>query len=88
MRRFVGTVPEILGLVWPSFRPNSGLKSKISGRILKVFGAARRPSCLGPLCALDIHMAASAFKAKATAAEGGHPRRFGASTDTALAMLG
>ena len=33
--RFVGTVPDILGLVWPSFRPKSGSKSKISGRILK-----------------------------------------------------
>ncbi len=36
--RFVGTVPDILGLVWPSLRPKSGSKSKISGRILKVFG--------------------------------------------------
>ncbi len=35
--RFVGTVPDILGLVWPSFRPKSGSKSKISGRILKSF---------------------------------------------------
>ncbi len=33
--QFVGTVPNILGLVWPSFRPKSGSKSKISGRILK-----------------------------------------------------
>jgi hypothetical protein len=33
-------VPEILGLVWPSFRPKSGPKSKIFGRVLKqVFGA-------------------------------------------------
>ncbi len=30
MCRFVGTVPDISGLVWPSFRPNSG-------RTLKVF---------------------------------------------------
>jgi hypothetical protein len=35
VRRSVGTVPDILGLVWPSFRPKSGSKSKISGRILK-----------------------------------------------------
>ncbi len=35
--RVVGTVPGILGLVWPSFRPKSGSKSKISGRILKSF---------------------------------------------------
>ncbi len=35
VRRFVGTVPNILGLVWPSFRPNSDSKSKIPGRILK-----------------------------------------------------
>ncbi len=33
--RFVGTVPDILGLVWPSFRPKSVLKSKSSGRILQ-----------------------------------------------------
>ncbi len=26
-------VPDILGLVWPRFRPNSDPKSKISGRI-------------------------------------------------------
>jgi hypothetical protein len=32
--RFVGIVPDILGLVWPSFRPNYGSKSKIAGRIL------------------------------------------------------
>ena len=37
--RFVGTVPDILGLVWPSFRPKSGSKSKISGRILNNFRA-------------------------------------------------
>ncbi len=35
MCRFVGSVPDILGLVRPSFRPKSGLRSKISGRILK-----------------------------------------------------
>ena len=35
VRWFVGTVPDILGLVWPSFRPKSGPKSQISGRILK-----------------------------------------------------
>jgi hypothetical protein len=33
--RFVGIVPGILGLVWPSFKPKSGSKSKIPGRILK-----------------------------------------------------
>jgi hypothetical protein len=33
--RFVGTVPDILALVWPSFRPKAGSKWKISGRILK-----------------------------------------------------
>ncbi len=31
--RFVGTVPDILGLVWPSFRPKPGSKLKVSGRI-------------------------------------------------------
>ncbi len=30
-------MPDILGLVWPSFRPTSGSKSKIPGRILKSF---------------------------------------------------
>ncbi len=39
MCRFVATVPDILGLVWPSFCPNSGSKSQISGRILKSFRA-------------------------------------------------
>ncbi len=34
---FVGTVPDILGLVWPIFRPNSDPKSKISIRIFKSF---------------------------------------------------
>ncbi len=33
--QFAGTVPGIVGLVWPSFRPKSLSKSKISGRILK-----------------------------------------------------
>ncbi len=37
MCRFVGTVPDILGVVWPSFSPKSGSKSQISGRILKSF---------------------------------------------------
>jgi hypothetical protein len=32
--RFVGTVPGILGLGWPRFRPNAGSKSTMSGRIL------------------------------------------------------
>ncbi len=35
MCRLVGTVPDIVGLVWPSFRPKSDSKSKISGRVLK-----------------------------------------------------
>ena len=35
--RFVGTVLDILGLVWPSFRPKSGSESTISGRILNKF---------------------------------------------------
>jgi hypothetical protein len=35
--RFVGTVPDILGVVWPSFRSKSGSKSKIPGRIRKSF---------------------------------------------------
>ncbi len=35
--RSVGTVPDILGLAWPSFRPKSGSKSKIPGGILKSF---------------------------------------------------
>ncbi len=34
--RSVGAVPDILGLVWRSFRPKSGSESKISGRILKI----------------------------------------------------
>ncbi len=34
VHRSVGTEPDILGLVWLSFRPTSGSKSKISGRIL------------------------------------------------------
>ncbi len=34
---FVGTVPDIWGLFWPSFRPKSGSKSKISGWILIYF---------------------------------------------------
>ncbi len=38
--RFVGTGPDILGLVWPNFRPESGVKSRTYGRILK--------SCRGP----------------------------------------
>ncbi len=37
MCRFVGTVPDIGGLVGPSFTSKSGLKSKIPGRILKSF---------------------------------------------------
>ncbi len=35
--RSVGTVPGILGLVGPRFRPKSGSKSKISSRILNIF---------------------------------------------------
>ena len=35
--RFVDTLPGILGLVCLRFRPNSGSKSKIPGRILKSF---------------------------------------------------
>ncbi len=35
MCRCVGTVPDILGLVLPSFRPNSGSESKMPGRVLK-----------------------------------------------------
>ncbi len=34
---FAGAVPDILGLLWPSLRPKSGSKSKISGRILQSF---------------------------------------------------
>ena len=37
--RFVGTVSDILGLVWPSFRPKSGSESQTSGRIFKSLGA-------------------------------------------------
>ncbi len=33
--RSVGTLPAIVGLLRPNFKPNSGSKSKISGRILK-----------------------------------------------------
>ncbi len=43
--RFVGTVPSILSLVWPSFRPKSFSKSKIPGRILK---SIRGPSAQPP----------------------------------------
>ncbi len=35
MCRSLGTVPGILGLLLPPFRPKSGPKSKIPGRILK-----------------------------------------------------
>ena len=34
--RFAGTVTDILGLVWPSFRPESGSKSKVPDRILNL----------------------------------------------------
>ncbi len=45
--RFVGTVPDVFGLVWTSFRPRSGSKSKIPGRILKsVRGPLAQPSYL------------------------------------------
>ena len=47
--RFVGTVPDILGLVWPSFRPKSGSKSKISGRIPKHFRGPFRSADSGLL---------------------------------------
>ena len=48
MRRSVGTVPGILGLVWLRFRPKSGPKSKISGLSLKVFRALlAQPSAVG-----------------------------------------
>ncbi len=44
--RSVGTVPGIWGLVWPSFRPEPGSKSKLSGRIRKrlpgPFGAGEK----------------------------------------------
>ncbi len=43
--RFVGTVPDNSGLVFPSFRPKSGSKSKIPGRILK--------SCRGPFSSAE-----------------------------------
>ncbi len=33
--RFVGTVPDILGFVWPRLKPKSGSKSRKPGRILK-----------------------------------------------------
>ncbi len=45
--RFVGTVPDIVGLVWPSFRRKSGSKSKIVGRILQ--------TCQGPGPPLEQH---------------------------------
>ncbi len=35
--RSVGAVPDIMGLVWPSLRPKSSSKSKVSGRILKSY---------------------------------------------------
>jgi hypothetical protein len=47
---FVDTVAYILGLVWPSFGPKSGLVSKISGRILERFrgpvSSAEQRMCL------------------------------------------
>ncbi len=46
--RFVGTGPDILGLVWPSFRPESGSKSKIPGRILQ---SSRGPLSSAESCA-------------------------------------
>ena len=46
MLRFVNTAPYILGVVWPSFRPRSGSKSKISGQIPK--------GCLGPSIYLQL----------------------------------
>ena len=61
MCRFVGTVPDILGLVWPSFRPKSGSKSKIPGRILKCFrglfsSAERACPWPGPSEVVDDHV--------------------------------
>jgi hypothetical protein len=47
--RFVGTVPDIWDLVWLSFRPKSGSKSKISGQILQSFR--------GPFSRAEINMA-------------------------------
>ena len=38
--RSVGTVPDILGLVWPRFRTKSGSKSKIPGRFRGPFSSA------------------------------------------------
>ncbi len=32
---FVGAVPDIVGLAWPSFRSKSGSKSKIPGQIFE-----------------------------------------------------
>ncbi len=46
MCRFVGTVPDMLGLVRLSFRPKSGSKSKIPARIQKI--------CRGPLSSAEL----------------------------------
>ncbi len=48
--RFVGTVPDILGLFWPSFRFKPGSKSKMSGRVFQTFRgpfSSAEPGCLG-----------------------------------------
>jgi hypothetical protein len=42
VRRFVGTVPDLLGLAWPALGPHP--VSKISGRILKKFGDPFSPA--------------------------------------------
>ncbi len=55
--RFVGTVPDILGLVWRRFRPNSGSESKIPSRILKYF---RGPFSSAEICAFGLFLALAA----------------------------
>ncbi len=39
MRRFVGTVPDMLGLVWPSFRPHPARNRRFPAGCLKVVWA-------------------------------------------------
>ncbi len=66
VRRLGGTVPDIFGLVWPSFRPNSCSKSKISGRIVGYPGPTAHARAPGdpfyrPFARSDDKMLTSAF---------------------------
>ncbi len=58
MSRFVGTVPNVVGLVWPSLRPKSRSKLEISGRILTRFQ--------GPLRSAQFRLCSSASDHRAS----------------------